>query len=48
MKILVVGGTGLIGSRLVTRLRKAGHEAVSAAPESGVDTYTGEGLEHAL
>jgi uncharacterized protein YbjT (DUF2867 family) len=48
MKIVVIGGTGLIGSRLVSRLREAGHDAVSAAPEFGVDTYTGKGLEQAL
>jgi uncharacterized protein YbjT (DUF2867 family) len=48
MKIVVIGGTGLIGSRLVTRLRAAGHEPVSAAPESGVDAYTGKGLEQTL
>ena len=48
MKIVVIGGTGLIGSRLVDELREAGHEPVSASPESGVDTYTGHGLERAL
>ena len=48
MKIVVIGGTGLIGSKLVTKLREAGHDSVSASPESGVDTYTGEGLEQAL
>ena len=48
MKIVVIGGTGLIGSKLVERLRHAGHEPLSAAPDSGVDTYTGEGLEQAL
>ncbi len=48
MKIVVIGGTGLIGSKLVARLREAGHDTVSASPDSGVDTYTGEGLEQAL
>jgi uncharacterized protein YbjT (DUF2867 family) len=48
MRIVVIGGTGLVGSRLVTKLREAGHDAVSASPDSGVDTYTGEGLEQAL
>jgi uncharacterized protein YbjT (DUF2867 family) len=48
MKIVVIGGTGLIGSKLVEKLRRAGHEPLAASPESGVDTYTGEGLERAL
>jgi uncharacterized protein YbjT (DUF2867 family) len=48
MKIVVIGGTGLIGSKLVERLRNDGHDPVSASPDSGVDTYTGEGLEPAL
>ena len=48
MKIVVIGGTGLIGSKLVDKLRRAGHEPLPASPESGVDTYTGEGLEQAL
>jgi uncharacterized protein YbjT (DUF2867 family) len=48
MKIVVIGGTGLIGSKLVERLREAGHDAVPASPASGVDTYTGKGLEQAL
>jgi uncharacterized protein YbjT (DUF2867 family) len=48
MKIVVIGGTGLIGSKLVTRLREAGHDTVSASLESGIDTYTGKGLEQAL
>lgn len=48
MKIVVVGGTGLIGSKLVERLREAGHDPLPASPDSGVDTYTGEGLEQAL
>jgi uncharacterized protein YbjT (DUF2867 family) len=48
MKIVVIGGTGLIGSKLVERLREAGHDSVPASPDTGVDTYTGEGLEQAL
>src|SRR5690349_5108988 len=48
MKIVVIGGSGLIGSRLVTKLRKQGHEAVAASPKSGVNTITGEGLAEAL
>jgi uncharacterized protein YbjT (DUF2867 family) len=44
----VIGGTGLIGAKRVMKLREAGHDAVSAAPESGVDTYTGKGLEQAF
>jgi uncharacterized protein YbjT (DUF2867 family) len=48
MKVVVIGGTGLIGSKLVTRLREHGHEAVAASPRSGVDTITGVGLVDAL
>jgi uncharacterized protein YbjT (DUF2867 family) len=48
MKIVVIGGTGLVGSKLVERLRQAGHEPLAASPELGVDTYTGKGLEQAL
>ena len=48
MKIVVIGGTGLVGSKLVARLRDAGHDAVPASPALGVDTYTGKGLERAL
>ncbi len=48
MKIVVIGGTGLIGSRLVRKLREHGHEAVAAAPNTGVNTLTGEGLAEAL
>jgi uncharacterized protein YbjT (DUF2867 family) len=48
MKIVVIGGTGLIGSKLVTKLREQGHEAVAAAPNTGVNTLTGEGLAEAL
>lgn len=48
MKIVVIGGTGLIGSKLVHLLRQRGHEARAASPASGVDTVTGEGLAAAL
>ncbi len=48
MKIVVIGGTGLIGSKLVIKLREHGHEAVAASPSSGVNTLTGEGLAEAL
>jgi uncharacterized protein YbjT (DUF2867 family) len=48
MKIVVVGGTGLIGSKLVTKLRNQGHEAIAAAPNTGVNTLTGEGLAEVL
>jgi uncharacterized protein YbjT (DUF2867 family) len=48
MKIVVIGGSGLIGSKLVTKLREQGHEAVAASPNSGVNSITGEGLADAL
>ncbi|HEY6270444.1 MAG TPA: SDR family oxidoreductase [Terriglobales bacterium] len=48
MKIVVIGGSGLIGSKLVRKLREHGHEAVAASPASGVNTITGEGLAEAL
>ncbi|MFD3504710.1 SDR family oxidoreductase [Streptomyces sp. NPDC058678] len=48
MKIVVIGGTGLIGSKLVPQLAEHGHETVAAAPETGVNTLTGEGLTDAL
>src|SRR6516225_1241554 len=48
MKIVVIGGTGLIGSKLVNKLREHGHEAVAASPNSGVNTLTGEGLAEVL
>src|SRR5499425_584543 len=48
MKIVVIGGTGLIGSKLVKKLREHGHEAVAASPKSGVNSVTGEGLPEAL
>jgi uncharacterized protein YbjT (DUF2867 family) len=48
MKIVVMGGTGLIGTKLVTKLREQGHQAVAASPQSGVNSVTGEGLADAL
>ena len=48
MKIVVIGGTGLIGSKVVADLREHGHEAVPASPNTGVNTLTGEGLADAL
>src|SRR5215470_10337681 len=48
MKIVVIGGTGLIGTRLVNNLRKRGHEVLAASPKSGVNAFTGEGLAEAL
>jgi uncharacterized protein YbjT (DUF2867 family) len=48
MKIVVIGGSGLIGTKLVKRLREQGHEVVAASPSSGVNTITGEGLVEAL
>ena len=48
MKVVIIGGSGLIGSKLVARLREQGHEAVPASPDSGVNTLTGEGLAEAL
>lgn len=48
MKIVVIGGTGLIGSKLITKLTALGHEAVAAAPNTGVNTLTGEGLAEVL
>jgi uncharacterized protein YbjT (DUF2867 family) len=48
MKIVVIGGTGLIGSRLVNKLREDGHNPLAASPDTGVDTITGKGLEKAL
>src|ERR1700724_2785404 len=48
MKIVVIGGTGLIGSKTVTILRQAGHEVVAASPNTGVNTITGEGLKQAM
>src|SRR5919197_440298 len=48
MKVVVIGGTGLIGSKLVAKLTEHGHEAVPAAPNTGVNTLTGEGLAEVL
>src|SRR6202030_3842399 len=48
MKIVIIGGTGLIGSKTVPILRRGGHEVVAASPKSGVNTITGEGLKEAL
>ena len=48
MKIVVIGGTGLIGSKVVSNLRQMGHEVIAAAPNTGVNTITGEGLSEAL
>src|SRR5436853_4304325 len=48
MKIVVIGGSGLIGSKVVSKLREQGHEAVAASPKSGVNAITGEGLAEAL
>jgi uncharacterized protein YbjT (DUF2867 family) len=48
MKIVIIGGTGLIGSKLVKKLREQGHEAVAASPNTGVNSVTGEGLADAL
>ena len=47
-KIIIIGGTGLIGSKVVTRLVEHGHQAIPASPASGVDTLTGDGLAEAL
>ncbi|MCC8940315.1 SDR family oxidoreductase [Bradyrhizobium sp. Arg68] len=48
MKIVVIGGTGLIGSKTVAILRQGGHEVVAASPQSGINTITGEGLKEAM
>ncbi|MBP2447918.1 uncharacterized protein YbjT (DUF2867 family) [Rhizobium leguminosarum] len=48
MKIVIIGGTGLIGSKTVERLRSKGHDVLPASPNSGVDTITGKGLAEAL
>src|SRR3954454_17796045 len=48
MKIVVIGGTGLIGSKTVAILRQGGHEVVAASPNSGVNTITGEGVKEAV
>jgi len=48
MKIVIIGGTGLIGSKTAERLRKKGHEVIAAAPQTGVNTLTGEGVAEVL
>lgn len=48
MLVVVIGGTGLIGSKVVTKLKEHGHDAIAASPETGVNTLTGEGLAEAL
>src|SRR5882757_8378301 len=48
MKIVIIGGTGLIGSKTVVILRQGGHEVVAASPNSGVNTITGEGVKEAV
>lgn len=48
MKIVVIGGTGLVGSKVVSNLSRKGHEVIAAAPNTGVNTITGEGLTEAL
>src|SRR5256885_12394916 len=48
MKIIVIGGTGLIGTKVVKNLREKGHEAVAASPSEGINSVTGEGLAEAL
>jgi len=48
MKVVVIGGTGLIGSKVVEKLNAHGHEAVAASPNTGVNTLTGEGLSEVL
>jgi uncharacterized protein YbjT (DUF2867 family) len=48
MKIVVIGGTGLIGSKVVEKLKQKGHEVIAAAPNTGVNTITGEGLKEAM
>ena len=48
MKLVIIGGTGLIGSKLVRKLRERGDEAIAASPETGVNTLTGEGLAEVL
>ncbi len=48
MKIVVVGGTGLIGTKLVDKLRQLDHSVIAASPTTGIDTITGEGLQEAM
>ena len=45
MKIVVIGGTGLIGTKTVAILRQGGHEVIAASPQSGINTITGEGVK---
>src|SRR5687768_7021000 len=48
MKIVVIGGTGLIGTQVVNNLRQQGHQVIAASPATGIDTITGEGLAEAM
>jgi uncharacterized protein YbjT (DUF2867 family) len=48
MKIVVIGGTGLIGTKVVAKLRAVGHQVIAASPNTGINTFTGEGLAEAL
>ena len=48
MKIVIIGGTGLIGSKTVTILRQGGHEMIAASPNNGINSITGEGLREAI
>src|SRR5205085_12382985 len=48
MKIVVIGGTGLIGTKVVAKLRQKGHQVIAASPATGINTLTGEGLAEAL
>src|SRR3954471_24106368 len=48
MKLVIIGGTGLIGLKFTTRLREHGHQAVPGSPDTGVNTLTGQGLAHVL
>src|SRR5262245_267006 len=48
MKLVIIGGTGLIGSKLVSKLTEHGHQALAASPDTGVNTLTGQGLADAL
>src|SRR5262249_18533256 len=48
MKIVVIGGTGISGSKVVEKLKEKGHETIAAAPNTGVNTITGEGLKEAM
>jgi uncharacterized protein YbjT (DUF2867 family) len=48
MKVVVIGGTGLIGSKTVAILRRGGHEIVAASPKNGINSITGEGLKEAI